>query len=164
MRHQLILVSPERPDCDAVYSDGWYRRSVPTVDSPTLTTHIRRMVSQNVPSGSNLHPAKCSLHTDHGVARASQLCHDHTFEELTVNVRRWSCPSSSEVQTGNVRERVVCSPSSSEVPSTAEDEAVGLGGGEPVSPPPVGRTNLTFNRDNQMHQTHPSCGLCKKKK
>ena len=55
---------------------------------------------------------------------------------------RGANPSSSEVpgdeQDGhleNVRKRVVCSPSSSKVPAAADDEAVGLGGGEPVSPP-----------------------------
>ena len=125
------MVSPKRPN----------RRQ------PNPTTHIRRMVSQNVPSGSDLHPcAKCSLHTDHGVVRASQLCHDRTFEELTVNVRRRSCPSSSEVLIVAVRRRAC--PSSFEVadvdvrekacpsPSEVQTGNVRRKGEVPILPPP----------------------------
>ena len=51
----------------------------------------------------------------------------------------------------NVRKRAVCSPSSSEVPAAVADEAAGLGGGEPVSPPPVGVTRQTTTSDVNNH-------------
>ena len=111
-------VSPERPICAAApfRPNGWYRRSVPTVGNPTLrgTTapHTHRMVSQSVPSGSDLHPcAKRCLLTDHGIAGASHLCRDRTSEELTDIVRRRACPSSSEVVAVVVREKACPSPS-----------------------------------------------------
>ena len=75
------------------------------------------MVSQNVPSGSDLHPcAKRSLLTDHGVAGASHLCHDRTSVELADIVRRRACPSSSGELLDNVRRKGEgANPSSSEV-------------------------------------------------
>ena len=83
------MVSPE----SAVQhdpTDGIAEASRPPVTRQHGTTaHIRCMVSQNVPSGSDLHPcAKCCLLTDHGIAGASHLCHDRTSVELTDIVRR----------------------------------------------------------------------------
>ena len=128
---------------------------------------FRRMVSpkrpnRRQPNPNNTHPphgvakrperfrsapvCMCSLHTDHGVVRASQLCHDRTFEELTVNVRRRSCPSSSEVLVVVVRRRSC--PSSSEVapvdvrekacpsPSEVQTGNVRRKGEVPILPPP----------------------------
>ena len=124
------MVSPKRPN---------RRQSNPH------NTHPHGVAKR--PSGSDLHPcAKCSLHTDHGVVRTSQLCHDRTFEELTVNVRRRSCPSSSEVLIVAVRRRAC--PSSSEVadvdvrekacpsPSEVQTGNVRRKGEVPILPPP----------------------------
>ena len=109
--HQCVVAN--QPPSTPTQTDGIAEASQPW-QNPTLhgTTapHTHRMVSQSVPSGSDLHPCakRCHL-TDHGIAGASHLCQDRTSEELTDIVRR-VCPS-SEVVTVAVREKACPSPS-----------------------------------------------------
>ena len=63
------------------YSDGWYRRSVPTVGNSTLTPHTRGMVSQNVPSGSDLHP-----------------CANVPFTQIMVSPERPNCVTTAHLR------------------------------------------------------------------
>ena len=114
------------------------------------------------------------VHTD-GVRRkacpsASEVLADVVRRRACPHLLRsthWRCeeegrganPSSSEVpgdevegHLENVRKRAVCNPSSSEVPAAVVDEAAGLGGGELVSPPPVGvMKNFTTMGDVNNH-------------